>query len=182
MKKYLLSAIALVLLTASCKEANQTVKIDNRYSLELPPFLEKATDLHAEASLQYKNELREFYVIVIDEPIAEFNAALGADNELGATGSLDGYAKLGVAFMQQSAKFDAAPNLVPAKINGFPAKTLNVTGKINNIDIYWKEAYIQGKNTYYQVIVWTLANKKEAHENEMQEVINSFKEYDKGRK
>src|SRR5688572_33470128 len=49
----------------------RTVNIHDRYSLDLPTYMTKAGDLNFEATLEYKNELKEVYIIVIDESTAE---------------------------------------------------------------------------------------------------------------
>ncbi|MES2486591.1 MAG: hypothetical protein V4581_11685 [Bacteroidota bacterium] len=184
MKKILPVLVVLILAVVSCNMApqTQTVKIENRYSLDLPDYLEKTTDLHDEASLQYQNLLKEFYVIVIDESKAEFNKAIEDAGNLDFAGNLEGYANMGLYFKKETVKFDGEPTPKAATINNLQARIVNINGTINNLPVYWKEAYIEGKNTYYQVIIWTLAEKKAEHEKDMQDIVNSFKEYDKTRK
>ena len=62
------------------------------------------------------------------------------------------------------------------KINGLNAKTFSVTGKVDGIDAFYKIAYIEGKDTYYQVLIWSLLKKQEKYTPEMEKIIASFKE------
>jgi len=44
------------------------------------------------------------------------------------------------------------------------------------LDVYYKFAAIEGKNDYYQVLTWTLKEKRDQHQQQMEVMINSFKE------
>ncbi|HRW22364.1 MAG TPA: hypothetical protein P5509_10350, partial [Bacteroidales bacterium] len=57
-----------------------TIQINNLYSIDVPDFLVKTNSLNDEASLQYENTAKEYYVIVIDEAKHDFLEAL--NNEL----------------------------------------------------------------------------------------------------
>jgi hypothetical protein len=54
---------------ASCKRETvfTEVKVNNRYSLSIPDYLQACTDLHKDASMQYQNVEKDIYVMVIDE-------------------------------------------------------------------------------------------------------------------
>jgi len=181
MKIKLLFAAFILLLITSCQEQPQLVKVKGRYTLELPTFLNEATDLHSDASLQYKNGLKEFYVIVLDEDKNSVNKTF-EDSDLGYTSDLKGYADLLLANMAENSSFTAPPKLKDTSINKLRARVTSTSGIVDNIPVYWKIAYIEGKNRYYQLMVWTLTENQEEHEAQMEKIVQSFKETDKSKK
>lgn len=181
MKLRILLFLSFTVLFACDKATEtQTVKIDGRYQMDLPAHMTKATGLNDAASLQYQNAVKEFYAIVIDEPKAVLEQSIFDNNLEGVySNDLNGYAKLITEGMKNNATLDSLPPLKLTKINGLEARTIDVTGKIQNIRAYWKVAYVEGKSHYYQIMVWTLEDKKEQFEAHMDAAINSFKETDR---
>ena len=53
----------------SCKREPvfSEVKVNNRYSMSIPDYLQPCTDLHKDASMQYQNVEKDIYAMVIDE-------------------------------------------------------------------------------------------------------------------
>lgn len=186
MKKHFFITLIAALLLLSCgdgKEKTQTVKVKNSYTMELPEFLTKTTDLSEEASLQYQNTLREIYIMVIDEPKNELEEVIAANAlEDYYTPNLDGYAQLIYDGIDSRANLDSVPQLKPRKLNGLDAKTCDFTGTVQGLHIYWSLAFIEGKNNYYQVMTWTLLDRKKEYKDIMDAMTNSFKEIDKSKK
>jgi len=178
--KLLLAPIAL-LLFISCDESTQTVNVDGRYRVDLPSFLTEDKGLHEDASLEYANTFREFYIIVLDESKETVHNSF-EENGLEYTSTLKGYADLLVDNMKESSSITTAPVLKETKINGLNAIVTNASGVVDNIPVYWQLAFIEGKNTYYQIVVWTLEDKKEDNQEKMAQIINTFKETDKAKK
>lgn len=182
--KAAIAAIALLLLV-SCddEEKTQTVKIDGKYLLEIPSYFTKAKGLNEDASLEYKNAIRELYVVVIDEDKAALQKMID-ENELYDVypSNLGGYMKLVTENFEKGFSLDTLPVAKDIKINGLPAKVMSFEGKVAGIPkVYYKMAFVEGKNRYYQVMSWTLADRKGKHEATMQKMIDSFKETDKSR-
>lgn len=175
--KYL--ALLLLVTLAACNSGNetQTVKVDDRYVLEIPDFLKESKDLHDSASLQYENALREFYVIVIDEPIEGFHNAILENNlQDEYPASIEGFTKLMVKDLTAALQAKALPAIKDISINGLPARQFDINGSFENLPVYWKTAYIKGKENYYQVITWTQGKNKEKYKQQMQDILNSFRE------
>lgn len=185
MKTLLHNALFLILTTAllvSCNNDTQTVKVEDKYSIELPEYLDKTSDLNKEASLQYQNMVKELYVIVIDEPKSALAVAL-EENSLTETYSsdLNGYSKLITDGMDASIKIKKKPEFTDTTINGYKARLLSFEGVNQGYRVYWKLAFIEGNDHYYQIMAWTKAESKGKYEKEMTEIINSFKETDKSK-
>jgi len=184
---YFFKARALVLLPAfllliSCNKNTQTVNVDNRYTLEVPADFKQVNDLNKEASLQYQNTLKELYVIVIDEPKTAFTAAIN-DNGLSDTYSntLEGYSKLITDGMDSSIAVKKMPDFIDKTIHELKARELSFEGLSSGNQVYWKLAFIEGNNRYYQIMVWTLADNHNKHEKKMQAIVDSFTETDKSK-
>lgn len=175
----LLAFVALTL--SSCNQKPQTVTIKNKYSVDLPSFLSVATGLNDDASLQYKNEMREFYVVVIDESRKDFDDMMQS-GELGYGADLDGFSQLLVDDVRETIGDKNTEKPVKTKINGLDARLTSLTGTVEDINVYWRAGYIQGKKDYYQVLCWTLTDNKDKYDAQMTEIIKSFKETDKSRK
>ncbi|RWZ85515.1 MAG: hypothetical protein EO766_16740 [Hydrotalea sp. AMD] len=144
--------ITILLLTIlslnSCQSGDeqQTVTIENKYSVAIPSFLTKASGLNDDASLQYQHAWKEFYVIVIDESKAEMQKALD-DNNLSETYSNDikGYSELLMNRFEQAISVSHKSEIVDTTINNMPARLLTISGRAEGIDAYYSLAYIQGK-------------------------------------
>lgn len=171
----------------SCKNENstntQTINIDGRYRIELPKFLEKGEGLNDAASLQYQNVAKEFYVIVIDEEKKELEKSI-FDNGLEATYSNDlkGYSEIISNNMKNVLSISTMPEITDGSINGLKSRQIDFNANIGETNIYWKLGFAEGKNRYYQIMVWTLGEKRKEYEKQMQDIINSFQETDRSGK
>jgi len=148
------------------------------FSMEIPAFLKKTDQLHEEASLQYQNLVREYYTVVIEEPIEEFQAMVDIEpyfNE-NYTADLDGYTKLVLENMLDYIEVIDQSKLDKTPVNGLSAIRFEISGKIDGADVYYHVAYIRGKRNFYQVVSWTLLSNKDAYAKSMRNIVESFKE------
>lgn len=173
MKKTLALCLVALLLSCNSKEV-QTVTIKNQYSVQLPDFLSKAKDLHQGASLQYQNALREFYVVVIDEPKKDFYAIAETTEDFPA--DFNGYHQILKNELEEGIQDIQITPTKDTQINGLKAKTFSLTGEIGTIPVYYEVAYIEGKDKFYQIVTWTLKDNKEKYAEQMQKILSSFKE------
>lgn len=156
---------------------DQVVTVKDRYTISLPPFVKETSELNEDASLQYQNTLREFYVVVIDESKAEFEKAL-SDNDLNDLypQNIKGYSELLLFSMEQAIEIKSKSVLKDTIINNQPAKILTIKGRVEGTDIFYSIGFVQGVKRYYQIITWTLQNKEKEHAGLMKKIIASFKE------
>ncbi|WP_412476988.1 hypothetical protein [Flavobacterium sp. TBRC 19031] len=174
MKKTLL---LLVLVAFSCdvKEEFKTITISDKYSLDIPDSFEKADNLNDEASLQYQNALKEFYVIVMDEPKETFDTAV-TQYQVDMTPDLEGYYKAIQLNLKNAIKNIKIFNEKNTEINGRKAKIFSITGNVEGYDIFYRYALVQGKKDYYQIMLWTEQKNGDHYLSTMDQSINSFKE------
>lgn len=186
MKTIKLSCLLLLtILIASCaNEETQSIKVNGYYEIELPKSLSKANNLNEDASLQYQNLFTEFYTIVIDEPITDFNDLFNQDEYVmeNYTPDLTGYCNLLKDNLSITVENGTFSNLKDTKINGMEAKLMNVTGTVDGFDVYYQFGFVKGKKRYYQIVNWTELKRKEDHAESMQKIIASFKELNRSKK
>ena len=173
--KNIFFAFFTLLFIVSCNKSEtvQTVKIKNQYSIELPESLSKTNDLNDDASLQYQNLYDEFYIIVIDEKTTEIDDLFTTLNKkLGLTSYVD-FIKTDYEKGMKSPVFSG---IKKGKIHGLESQIISISGRYENMEVFYKIAFLKSEKYYYQVMLWTLLDKKEEHEKEMDKVIASFKE------
>jgi len=154
-----------------------TIQINNLYSIDVPDFLVKTNSLNDEASLQYENTAKEYYVIVIDEAKHDFLEAL--NNELNEDEAytieevLEPYSYLQfTTFANEDQYYD----FEYIDVNGLNGQQLDITNSFESLNVFYKMACIEGNDNLYFVVTWTLDSYKDKHNDSMQKIIDSFKE------
>ena len=139
------------------------------YTVLLPDYLSATGGIHKQASLQYQNEEKEVYALVIDEKKADLEAYDMKYN-------LDTYYENVVSkpFTEtlQNAKVNAPGR---QDINGNKALVAEITGTLNGVGVYYKLAIIETETKFYQVLTWTRADRKEKYENDLTRIIETLK-------
>jgi hypothetical protein len=176
MKSIFLS-ITVVLLFISCQEKEEfkTITIAEKYSMELPSSLTKSENLNDNASLQYQNTFKELYAIAIDETKEAVDPVLASDTTT-ATTNLDKYTQLLKSNFEKTLTNFKCTKIEKSQINGLDAQTYSINGTIDNVDVYYEVAFIEGRENYYQILVWTKLDQKEEYSKKMKDMVASFKE------
>jgi len=147
------------------------VKVNDQYALTIPEYLQPCTDLHKKASLQLQNTDNDIYMMVIDEKKSDLR-------ELGLNYNLKTY--YSTIIKQPFLKnidhlvIDKYPKEI--KIAGNTAVMSTIKGVVNDHFVYYKLAIVETPGCFYQIVVWTRGDKKEKSENELQKIIESFRE------
>jgi hypothetical protein len=141
-----------------------TVTVNEKYSMQLPDYLDAGT-FYPEASLQYKNEEREVYLVVLDENKSQFK-------EYGLDYDLTTYFKVAAS------KFDSSGKVSPNKIRigQDSARTAEFKGVISGNEVYYKMVTIESKGTFYKMLIWMLMRDKEKYAADVDKILNSFHE------
>lgn len=158
----------------------EEVKINGLYSMKLPDYLTPGTDLNSEASLQYENVYKEVYVIVIDEPKQDFIDVFQELGEYDSTKSAcDNYAEAQMKSIEDNmTTVTSKSTMRKTKLNGCDARVADVAGTQDGIDdaMGFTVAFVEGKETLYMVMTWTFEKSKDTYQDDMDAMINSFKE------
>lgn len=167
-----------LLLSCDASDEEQRVIVKNKYSLSIPAFLTKVSNLNNDASLQYQHAWKEFYVITIDEPKAEIKKTL-EENDLTDiySNDINGYTKLMLDVFKESLLNPYQSELVDTTINQMPAKLTTLSGTVEGINAFYSIGIYEGKDNYYQVVSWTLSSKKYIYQNKMTKILYSLQEF-----
>ncbi len=172
MNKKFIFMFLLLLTFASCyfDAVFKEVKINNRYTILIPDYLQPCTDLHKDASLQYQNTEKDVYALVIDEKKKTMmNYDLNFDVDL----YFNNIAKQGFIETIKNGKIS-----IPGRetINGSKALIADITGTVDQTQVFYKMGILETPFTFYQVIIWCRAENKQKYEKDMIKMIESFKE------
>lgn len=161
---------------SSFQEAN----INNEYSMMLPDYLTKASNLNDDASLQYQNIFKETYIVVIDESKQEF---IDTFKELGTyddkKSPLVNYREAQINFFKETAtSMNPGSEPKPVKINGLDAEMMDFEAKVEGVesDIYYCVSFIEGKDKLYWVMAWTMPSSKDKYKPDFEAAMKSFRE------
>jgi len=177
----LLSLTAIIILFASCDAMVKKVEVvtDNKFKLQLPDYLANVKgELNDEAQLQYMNGLREVYLVALHEPKSEFDnyVELGLLESDESKSQLDLYTNLLNDMTEESSENYKLKQRIDTVINGNSAIVCHQTKKVDGIETYFVTAFIQGVSDYYQIYSWTLLERKDRYESQLEEMIFSFQE------
>ena len=145
--------------------------------MELPKSMIKSKRLNDSASLQYENGAEELYVIVLDESKKSIHDVIASNGIQDLySNDIEGYSKLIMDGLKTAIKKSKTTNLKKEIINSNKSITAELSATVDNLKVYYSLAYIEGKDTYYQIMSWTLSNKKELNKEKINKMIHSFKE------
>ncbi len=160
------------------KEEKMKEASANDYKMMVPKHMTKTTQLNDEASLQYQNIYKELYVIVIDEPrdtIIDSFKMLGEYDD--QKSPVENYRTFLMDQLESNMNIKAEPKIRKEKINGMDAEIVSFNAEVAGVDyeVFYQAAFYEGKNNFYYLSTWTLADKKSENSEEMDAMIKSFK-------
>ena len=178
MKQFIIICISLFFV-AACKSSfrYKTVNFEDKYSLTIPAILTETDDINDDASMQFKNEFIEFYVLVFDESKDEINDFFMKVNlpeyyDMG----LENYSNLIWESLNNNFEIYNYTDFFDVDINGLPAKYVEFKGKFSDIDIYYSLTVIEGEKNFYQISSWTLTSMESRNKEKIDEIKFTFKE------
>jgi hypothetical protein len=154
------------------------VIIRNEYSMDIPSYMTKSTELNDDASLQFRGILREAYVIVIDESKQEFVDFLAAEEMYDSTLSIvSNYAKTQLDNTTSSMNVISRKTPVRMKINGLNAVKAEIDGVVDGIPepISYFVTFVESSEKLYMIMAWTLKEEKEVHRETFEKMAKTFK-------
>lgn len=154
-----------------------TISIDGKYRLDLPKFMTGTTGLNEEASLQYQSLLKEAYLLVIDEPKADFEEVYRVleqyDDELSV---LQNYRDARLQILSRTTEINNKSEPQSLRINGLDAETVELDAIVNGMgnEISYFLTFVEGEDNVYMIMAWTLKDKKIEHKKTFKTIAESF--------
>lgn len=136
------------------------------FTLDLPDNWSQQPLGSADATLQVGNLAREEYLLVIHEPISDFDEGF----------TIMDFADLASGGVTSALSDSSRGELTPLEINGMPAIQCRIEGSADGVRIAYLNSYIQGENDFYQVMTWTLPSKEDVAFPIFRETMATFQE------
>lgn len=163
------------------KEDFQTLKVGKEYSLQVPKYMKRITDLHKEASLQCQNEKKQTYLLVIGEKKGEAGENIklipGYQDSLTL---VQNYRNFRLGITKESIQVNNVSEKKALKINGLNAEIVEVEGTVENqgkkVNVAYTMAFVEGKEKMYMAMVWTSLVRKEKYKHTFRQILQSFKQ------
>ncbi|MCC8188991.1 MAG: hypothetical protein LIP08_16235 [Bacteroides sp.] len=151
--------------------------MEDMYSISLPGYLSETKDLNEDASLQYQNLGKEFYVIVIDDLKSDMQDILEEYELLEIyPNDLEGYSNLIWDGFEEDMDIQKITDPTDDRINGMSVKYRKINAVTEGMDVFYYFVIVEGKERFYQILTWTLTERQRKYEEEMKHIIYSFKE------
>ncbi|WP_306029687.1 MULTISPECIES: hypothetical protein [unclassified Allomuricauda] len=189
--RYLVPVIVLVLFLVSCKDSKNkkevdtfgtdtfhTYSINGNYNIDVPNFMTGTTGLNEEASLQFQSLIKEAYLLVIDEPKADFEEVyrdLGQyDDSLSV---IQNYRDARLQILSRTTQIIHKSANTSRLIHGLDAESVELDAKVNGMDneISYFLTFIDGGEKVYMVMGWTLKERKKEHKKTFKTIAESFR-------
>lgn len=112
------------------------------------------------------NKLDETYAGILNEPKENFS------NEM----TLDKFTDLCIKSTKKIMNNAEVSDIKDAEINGYKAKTFEMRGSVNDINVVRIYAIVELPDCFVHVNTWTLPSKYDKNKDVLKSVISSFKE------
>ena len=170
MKPFIASLCFIVFMHAAQAQQFVTQKGGHCYTLDVPDYLKKTYSLNDVASLQYMNEDKVAFCIVIDdnkEHLKEAEISFTSVKEF-LVDFLKGY-NTDVADRKESTPVEFTAN------NNKHAQA-ELTWSDEDGKFYMLVTAVETKNHYYKILAWTIADNKAALKNDFVKIARSLKD------
>ncbi|HBN06047.1 MAG TPA: hypothetical protein DD434_09735 [Bacteroidales bacterium] len=176
MKKILLLLALAISLSAIAQEELQTIKVDNLYSIVIPTFLTPNKEYQDQGIFYYEDVKRHYYISIKVETKQFFQTVIDTNFvPEKVTNNLDGYVYMLDKYYMNNKDcygFEYKDTLVNGMKAIYTAKNMRVNGD----DIKHISLFIEGKDTYYEIMSFTFKENYESNKDLMHKSMFTFKE------
>lgn len=144
-------------------EKKEIASDDGKLKITTSGFWVKRSDLNKQAVLQAGNKSEEMYVVVISD------AKSTVPNM-----TLQQHHQLTRERMMQKMKNKSATEPAEMSIDGRPALQDEITGTTQGANFVFLHTTVDERDSFQQILAWTLNSRWKKHEQELREVTNSF--------
>jgi hypothetical protein len=171
MSKKIFNAIVVVALIAfaatSCKYKEQweQVNVNNEFTMEVPSWMEKTSELKEGAMFQYRNRFRSVYAIVVKEKADAVPQDFGA------------YVSANITVLKNVLTNPVLSDSSVVELDKLSGIRAEVYGNMGEEKIFYTHYTLKGdKGFNYQICAWTRGeDRKLKYNNDINRIIASFK-------
>ena len=149
------------------------------YEIQVPKSMTATKGLNNDASMQFQNIYEETYLAVIEESKEEF---IETFKDLGeyddSKSAASNYQSIQMNFFSEGMDVSRMSSPKKMKVNGLDAEQVEFVGRVPEIDfdIYYLMTFVEGKETLYMVMEWTLSDYEDTNKDTFKKMAESFKE------
>ncbi len=158
----MLALAAVTIAGCSYPEGLQEKEVAGRFKMSVVGYVSETDELHPKGIFQYQNEFRTVYLLVLDTPRIDLSLA-----EYGK------FASEKIATVLTDSLITPIDSIT--SINGAPALEYELEGNITNERVWYRLAVVEGKQHYYQILGWTILQRKDKYGQDIADMIRSFK-------
>jgi len=162
-----LGCAALREVNKAAKQSNEpkiVTSTDGKVQLTVPPGW-KTQNLNDQAIIQVAKAREELYTIVIASNKVDFDDNVGVDDVV----------SLVQRDMKSTVENAEISDSSPIEINGLSGKQFEVKGSVDMLKVTYIYYVIDTKETFYQVMSWTLTSRFQKNAPILREVMSSLK-------
>ena len=153
--------------------------VEGQFSLEAPKFMKNSVGLNPDASIQLENRQQEIYLAVIEEPkgeVIENFKSTGVYNE--DLSPVTNYFNVQTNLFTNDLQLLEKGEPQSFKINGMPAMNIEIVAQPAqvNVGIYYLFTFIEGEDTLYMLMQWTIDSQKEMLQDTFLTIADTFEE------
>lgn len=147
-------------------------KAGHIFNISIPDYMSKTADLNSSAAIQYKNEVKDIYGIVIYDTKEELGLL-----DMNYTSVNEFYEDFIKDFLKDEEKRDISKSKTTKKgdINFIETDASYFDKEINN-SIYYFVGIVETKTTFYKVLSWSSLQDKDKYKADFQKILYSVKE------
>lgn len=149
------------------------------YEVDIPKYMKRATDLNADASMQYQNIFKETYLAIIDEDKSDFIDVFKELGQYSDSLSVAGnYRKVQMDYFTETMQIISESDPKEVTIKGLKAEQVELRAKVPDVDydIYYLLTFIDGRENVYMMMSWTLLEYENKFSETFAVMADSFQE------
>ena len=163
--------ISIILISTTGFAQNFEIKSGGHsYTVDIPEYMTKAFDLNDVATMEYKNIVKETYMIVIEDDKEELTS-LG----MSFTGASD-FLQYFAADYYAGADNREMSNVVEFKSNGHGHAQVELTWSDPEVDYYMLITAVETETHYYKILCWTLFEFQDQYREDFKRIAKSLKD------
>jgi hypothetical protein len=117
------------------------------------------------AAIQASNLVSDKYIIVLQENKIDFQKGI----------SLKDYTGLVINLMRKNLTDPSSTPPVDITVNGMKARLFELSGSIDKTNLKYLVATVESKDSFHQLILWSLPSKYDSLKSEYMKIIESYR-------